>query len=54
MHRVLSELRRASVLGAISENTDVDIVDAVESPRRLNAPLDDVVVADESLRENIE
>lgn len=60
--RTPSELRRPSC--TVSENTDVDIVDAVESPRFLPAlneplaafptPLDDVVVADESLRENIE
>lgn len=60
--RTLSELLRPSC--TVSEKTDVDIVDAVESPRFLPAmyeplvalptPLDDVVVADESLRENIE
>lgn len=53
--RTPSELRRPSC--TVSENTDVDIVDAVESPRFLPAlptPLDEVVVADESLRENIE
>lgn len=60
--RTPSELRRPSC--TVSEKTDVDIVDAVESPRFLPAmneplaalptPLDDVVVADESLRENIE
>lgn len=51
---VPSELLRPSD-NCCSEKTDVDIVDAVESPRRLNVPpLDDVVVADESLRENIE
>lgn len=52
-NRVPSELLRPSD-NCCSENTDVDIVDAVESPRRLNVPLDEVVVADESLRENIE
>lgn len=67
--RTPSELRRPSVC-TVSENTDVDMVEAVESPRRLPlinvpdalataqppapTPLDDVVVADESLRENIE
>lgn len=67
--RTPSELRRPSVC-TVSENTDVDMVEAVESPRRLPLtnvpdalataqtpappPLDDVVVADESLRENIE
>lgn len=54
---VPSELRRPSAC-ICSENTDVDMVDAVESPRRLPPikvpPLDDVFVADESLRENIE
>lgn len=68
--RTPSELRRPSVW-TVSENTDVDMVEAVESTRRLlppmnvpdalpatqppaPTPLDDVVVADESLRENIE
>lgn len=57
--RIPSELRRPSC--TVSENTDVDVVEAVESPRRLKnepplpfTPLDDVVVADESLRENID
>lgn len=67
--RTPSELRRPSVW-TVSEKTDVEMVDAVESPRflptpgtneplaalqpALPTPLDDVVVADESLRENIE
>lgn len=50
---VPSELLRPSD-NCCSEKTDVDIVDAVESPRRLNVPPLDDVVADESLRENIE
>lgn len=58
--RVPSELRRPSDSNICSdENTDVEIVEAVESPRRfwplMNVPpLDDVVVAVESLREKTE